>query len=100
MEGAIQYALSKHASESLADVIPKLLTTYSMRDSRGPKLWFALTGHRITEPEEVWRNYGVHVERRNSAVHQGVMVSHTDAEHSLVAVRDFCAAVANVVVRL
>ena len=56
IEGAIQFAVSRHASEPLAQVIPDLLTRYSMLDQRGQKVWQAVTGRSIREPKSVWES--------------------------------------------
>jgi hypothetical protein len=90
VEGAMQWAVSRHATERLAKVVPELLSTYSMRDSRGPKVWHALTGRKINEPAELWTNYCKHVARRNEVVHGGKRVSKEEAAHSLDTVRAFC----------
>jgi len=79
--------------EPLAEVIPELLSTYTMLDSRGPKVWKAVTGRDIHKPDAVWRNYYAHVQRRNALVHKGKRVSEPDAALSLSAVREFCSEV-------
>ena len=89
VEGAIQFAVSRHATEPLAQVIPELLTSYSMLDQRGPKVWEAVTGRSIREPKSVWDGYRAHVERRNALVHKGARVTQDEAAESLSATRDF-----------
>ena len=89
VEGAIQFAVSRHATEPLAQVIPDLLTSYSMLDRRGPKVWEAVTGRSIREPKSVWDGYRAHVERRNALVHKGARVTRDEAAESLTATRDF-----------
>jgi hypothetical protein len=90
MEGAIQFALARHATEQLAHVIPDLLTSYTMLDQRGPKVWEAVTGRSIREPKSVWEGYRAHVERRNALIHKGARVSREEAAQSLSATRAFC----------
>lgn len=90
MEGAIQFAVSRHATERLAQVIPDLLTSYTMLDQRGQKVWKAVTGRNIREPKSVWEGYRAHVERRNALIHKGARVSREEAAQSLGATRDFC----------
>jgi HEPN domain-containing protein len=89
VEGAIQFAISRHATEPLAQVIPELLTSYSMLDQRGPKVWEAVTGRSIREPKSVWDGYRAHVERRNALIHKGARVTRDEAAESLSATRDF-----------
>lgn len=89
-EGAIQFAVSRHATEPLAQVIPDLLTSYALLDERGQNVWKAATGRSIREPKDVWDSYRAHVERRNALVHRGARVSKEDAELSLTATRDYC----------
>ncbi len=88
LEGAIQFAVSRHASEPLAQVIPDLLTRYSMLDQRGQKVWQAVTGRSIREPKSVWESYCAHLERRNALVHKGARVTQEEAAASLTATRD------------
>jgi hypothetical protein len=89
IEGAIQFAVSRHASEPLAQVIPDLLSRYSMLDRRGQKVWKAVTGRSIREPKSVWDSYCAHVGRRNALVHKGARVTEEEAAASLAATRDF-----------
>lgn len=89
VEGAIQFAVSRHATDRLAQVIPDLLTSYAMLDQRGPKVWEAVTGRSIREPKAVWDGYRAHVERRNALVHKGARVTRDEAAESLTATRDF-----------
>lgn len=89
VEGAIQFAVSRHATERLAQVIPDLLTSYTMLDQRGPKVWEAVTGRSIREPKAVWDGYRTHVERRNALIHKGARVTRDEAAESLSATRDF-----------
>jgi hypothetical protein len=94
VEGAIQFAVSRHATEPLAQVIPDLLTSYTMLDQRGPKVWEAVTGRNIREPKSVWDSYRAHVERRNALIHKGARVTRDEAAQSLTATRDFARQVA------
>jgi hypothetical protein len=89
VEGAIQFAVSRHATEQLAQVIPDLLTSYTMLDQRGPKVWKAVTGRSIREPKAVWDGYRTHVERRNALIHKGARVTRDEAAKSLTATREF-----------
>ena len=77
----------------LGEVIPDLLTSYSLMDGRGRRVFAALTGHRVSDAD-FWPNYRLHVERRNRVVHRGDPVTRDEAFGSLGAVESLFAYVA------
>jgi hypothetical protein len=77
-EVAISEMLRGRELGKFEEVIPELLTGYSLMDRRGQLVFEALTGHKIQQAS-IWPAYRAHVELRNRVVHRGDEVTTEQA---------------------
>ena len=84
VELAITELLRARQLGPFEDVIPQLLNGYSLMDSRGRKVFAAVTGREVQQAA-FWPHYKAHVERRNHIVHRGARATQKDAGESLAA---------------
>jgi hypothetical protein len=80
----ITHALTSLLTEQHPHADPKHLIQRraTLRDDASRALLHLLTGRRIQD-EFWWTNYIAHIRRRNEIVHQGVTVTHDDADESM-----------------
>lgn len=81
-EVAIRDLLKARELGEFEEVIPELLTGYSLMDRRGQRVFHALTGESI-QRSELWASYKAHVERRNLVVHRGKQITADQADDSI-----------------
>ena len=88
MEHALSEMLRRQQLGSIGEIIPALLSGFSMRDKRGQLVWNALTSEEI-QRQSFWREYVAHVDRRNGIVHRGQSADENEARRSIEAVHHF-----------
>jgi hypothetical protein len=81
-EVAIRRMLQERELGEFDEVIPELLTGYSLMDRRGQRVFHALTGESI-QRSAFWSGYKTHVELRNRVVHRGEQVTSDQAADSI-----------------
>jgi hypothetical protein len=87
-EVAIREMLKARELGEFEEVIPELLTGYSLMDRRGQRVFHALTGESI-QHSAFWERYKTHVELRNRVVHRGQQVEIDQANDSIVVAEAF-----------
>jgi hypothetical protein len=55
---------------------------HNLNDESTQRLWQVLTGDRINQADP-WREYKLHLDRRNDIVHRGAEITRADAESSV-----------------
>lgn len=93
-EVAIREMLRARKIGEFENVIPELLSSYSLMDRRGRRVFHALTGESI-QRSEFWADYKAHVELRNRVVHRGEEVTTANASDSIAVAEAFHEYLAN-----
>lgn len=87
-EIAIAEMLKARSLGEFEDVIPKLLSSFSLKDKRGQAVFHALTGEHVQQAD-FWKRYHEHVERRHAVVHRGLDVTPEEGAASVAAATEF-----------
>jgi hypothetical protein len=96
-EAGVRSAFTSLIAEQLitpVDSVLNLVPGFSFRDKRARQLWTALTDHDVTDPDEIWKPYRGHLDRRNRVAHGslwGDANDGRDARGSVAAVEGFIA---------
>jgi hypothetical protein len=93
----VQTGCELHVAEALsallrdrhphADADALIRRPATLRDKHSKALLELLTGHRVQD-QEWWPNYVDHLKRRNAIVHEGLSITHADAQASIDVVLD------------